>query len=300
MSAAAHTALAYRHVDVFATAAYRGNGLIVVFCDTLDRPAEQLRRITEEMRQFETIFVVVGPDAGRVEARVFTVEEELPFAGHPVLGAAAAVHERTAPGRARVEWQFAFPDRQLRVVSRSDSAYFTADMDQGRALMSSPLPDSIRHEVGPLLGIEPHDLRDLPLQVVSTGLPYLIVPVTPLGLAHARVARGLEAWLSRLGAKFVYLLDTDAREGRTWDNAGAVEDIATGSAAGPAAAYLLQHRLTSDDGPIRLSQGRFLGRPSTITVTRDRQHHLWVGGPVRPVASGTLESLPSSVPDEAG
>ena len=132
------------------------------------------------------------------------------------------------------------------MVSQSDSAYFTVDMDQGRALLSSPLPDEIRHEVGPLLGIESHDLRDLPLQVVSTGLPYLIVPVTPVGLTHARVSRGLEEWLSRLGAKFVCLLDTDAREGRTWDNAGDVEDIATGSAAGPAAAYLLQHRLTSD------------------------------------------------------
>jgi PhzF family phenazine biosynthesis protein len=216
-----------------------------------------------------------------------------------VLGAAAAAHERTAPGRARVEWQFAFPDRQLPVVSQSDPAYFTADMDQGRAVLSSPLPDETRREIGPLLGIQPHNLRDLPIQVVSTGLPYLIVPVTPDGLTRARVAHGLEAWLSRLGAKFVYLLDTDAREGRTWDNAGDVEDIATGSAAGPAAAYLLQHQLTSDDGPIRLSQGRFLGRPSTITVTRDHQHHLWVGGPVRPVASGTLESLPPSGSDEA-
>ena len=59
------------------------------------------------------------------------------------------------------------------------------------------------------------------------------------------------------------------REGRTWDNAGAVEDVATGSAAGPAAAYLAAHGLAAEDESIVINQGRFLGRPSQIAVTPD-------------------------------
>jgi len=282
--------LDYRHVDVFATAAYRGNGLIVVFCDTLDRPAEQLRRIAEEMRQFETIFLTSGANGTDVRARIFTVEEELPFAGHPVIGAAAALHERQAPEASRVEWRFVIDERPVQVISVRDDEYFTATMDQGRAQATPSLPDTVRDEACTMLGLQPQDLLPLPLQVISTGLPYLIVPVTPTGLDSAQIRSDrFEAWLSSFGAKFVYVLDPYAPEGRTWDNAGKVEDIATGSAAGPAAAYLLAHVLDVGDSAVRLAQGRFVGRPSTITVTRDGDDHLWVGGPVRPVASGALE-----------
>lgn len=282
-------ALDYRHVDVFATAAYSGNGLIVVFCDTLDRPAEQLRRIAEEMRQFETIFVAVEDGTTRVAARIFTVEEELPFAGHPVLGAAAALHERQAGDESTVEWQFSIGGRPLRVISERDERYFTSTMDQGPA-QSSLLPDALRDDAAARLGLASHDLLPLPLQVVSTGLPYLIVPVTPAGLESARITGSrFEAWLGSFGAKFVYVLDPHSPEGRTWDNAGKVEDIATGSAAGPAAAYLFDHELAAGDALLHLAQGRFVGRPSTIAVTRDDAAHIWVGGPVRPVAAGRLD-----------
>lgn len=281
--------LDYRHVDVFATAAYRGNGLIVAFCDTLDRPAEQLRRITEEMRQFETIFVATTGDVD-VIARIFTAEEELPFAGHPVIGAAAALHERLAHDRSTVNWRFVIDGRPVRVTSERDDTYFTATMDQGPAQSAAPLADDVREASVGMLGLEPHELLPLPLQVVSTGLPYLIVPVTPSGLENARIVGDrFETWLSGFGAKFVYVFDPHAREGRTWDNAGKVEDIATGSAAGPAAAYLFEYELAPGGVPLLLAQGRFVGRPSTIAVTRDSDDHLWVGGPVRPVASGTLE-----------
>ena len=67
------------------------------------------------------------------------------------------------------------------------------------------------------------------------------------------------------GAKFIYVLDIDKFEGRTWDNTGKVEDVATGSAAGPAAAYLSKHRL-SKGNQVLINQGRFVGRPSQISV----------------------------------
>ena len=79
-----------------------------------------------------------------------------------------------------------------------------------------------------------------------------------------------------------------AFSGRTWDNEGSVEDVATGNAAGPAAAYLLEHALV--DGPaFSLSQGRFTGRPSSMSVEVDENSEIWVGGPVAPVASGVLD-----------
>ena len=78
-----------------------------------------------------------------------------------------------------------------------------------------------------------NDLSGHPPRVVSTGLPYLLLPVTAEALGRARQVNDLQEALDKLGAAFVYLLDVDGREGRTWDNLGLVEDVATGSAAGP-------------------------------------------------------------------
>jgi PhzF family phenazine biosynthesis protein len=282
----------FRHVDVFADEPYRGNGLIVMFCRTLDYTVGQLRAVAEEMRQFETIFVRTDGDSRAVAARIFTVEEELPFAGHPVIGAASALHERLAPDTDSIGWTFVIAGRSVPVVSRRDSEYFSAIMDQGRPVFAATVED-LRHQFAGALNLAPEHLAPMPVQVVSTGLPYLIVPVTADGLRQARiVATTFDQQLADVGAKFVYVLDTHSREGRTWDNAGAVEDVATGSAAGPAAAYLHEHALLGRDEPLYLRQGRFLGRSSTITVTRDNEGHLWVGGPVRPVASGQLEAVP--------
>jgi trans-2,3-dihydro-3-hydroxyanthranilate isomerase len=86
------------------------------------------------------------------------------------------------------------------------------------------------------------------------------------------------------------VLDPDRPEGRTWDNAGRVEDVATGSAAGPAAGYLLHHRVRPAGKPLLVHQGRFTGRPSTIEVHPGPDGRLWVGGPVAPVAAGRFHA----------
>ncbi|MGB1239469.1 MAG: PhzF family phenazine biosynthesis protein, partial [Pseudomonadales bacterium] len=75
----------------------------------------------------------------------------------------------------------------------------------------------------------------------------------------------ISALLEQHGAKFLYVLDIAALEGRTWDNAGSVEDVATGSAAGPTAAYLHKHQLITDE-QVSIAQGRFANRPSAIEV----------------------------------
>jgi len=111
-----------------------------------------------------------------------------------------------------------------------------------------------------------HLLDKFPLQIASTGLPYLLVPINK-DLDAARIIKPeFEKQLARFGAKFVYVLDLNRKEGRTWDNDGRVEDIATGSAVGPAGAYLVAHGLVSSAQKIEISQGRFVGRPSILFV----------------------------------
>ena len=142
-------------------------------------------------------------------------------------------------------------------------------MDQGPAeFIASPQPEAYARFLQPL-NLNEHDVAaGFPLAVVSTGLPYLLVPLAS-GLERARMlVTDYGALLAQLGAKFVYIFDVNRVEGRTWDNAG-VEDVATGSAAGPLGAYLYKHRRFLPGQGILLRQGRFLGRDSEISI---RQH----------------------------
>lgn len=219
------------------------------------------------MRQFELIVVDMESHPGRVFARIFTAREELPFAGHPVIGAAAALHERHAVNEPSRSWVFVIASREITVRSVRTERYYGAEMNQGAPTLGSPLADRDAARFAHALNLRADELHRLPMQVVSTGLPFLIVPVCR-GLERARiVGDDFEQQLGRVGAKFVYVFDPDEREGRTWDNRGAVEDIATGSAAGPAAAYLAAHGLAAQDETIIVNQGRFLERPSELVDT---------------------------------
>jgi trans-2,3-dihydro-3-hydroxyanthranilate isomerase len=282
--------LSLHHVDVFTDRALAGNGLAVVLSDG-PLASEAMLAITQELRQFETIFVFdVADDRGT--ARIFTPEEELHFAGHPVLGAAAVLHARSRPEAHRQRWTIRVAGRPLTVTTaaRADGIV-EAEMDQGPAVLSPALPREVALPFAAALGVGPEQLRaDLPSQVVSTGLPYLLLPVTPEGLADSHVAaRELPTMLSEIGADFVYVLDPDQPEGRTWDNRGVTEDVATGSAAGPAAAYLVSHGLRSATEPFQVQQGRFVGRPSRIDVRHAADGSVFVGGSVAPFSSGTIE-----------
>jgi predicted PhzF superfamily epimerase YddE/YHI9 len=95
--------------------------------------------------------------------------------------------------------------------------------------------------------------------------------------------------LAALGAKFVLVLDVAGFEVRTWDNLGRAEDVATGSAAGPAAAYLFRLGLADPNAALVIAQGRFAGRPSQLHIRRDELGALLVSGEVWPVAAGFLD-----------
>jgi trans-2,3-dihydro-3-hydroxyanthranilate isomerase len=166
--------LEFRHVDVFTDAPFTGNGLIVLFGSPGPARAQALISVTAEMRQFELIIAGFRPETGRVPAMIFTAEEELPFAGHPVIGAAAALHERHAAGEPARSWTFVIAGREIAVRSRPTRAYYEAEMNQGSPVLGAPIarPDAA-HFAG-ALGLSPDDLHQLPMRVVSTGLPYRV------------------------------------------------------------------------------------------------------------------------------
>jgi PhzF family phenazine biosynthesis protein len=277
-------------VDVFAREPLTGNGLSVFLLDE-ELPAAAMQRITREMRQFETIFLRRGEQSSRFSARIFTMEEELPFAGHPLIGAAALLHSELFATDAEAHLEFVLQGRTIDLVSRRQGESWAAEMDQGIVTIEPPIPAAQHEAFLKALNLSVADrVPDLPLQVVSTGLPYLIVAIKS-NLEHARiVVPEFESLLASVGAKFVYVVDVNRIEGRTWDNDGRVEDIATGSAAGPAAAYLVAHRLAASGERLVLSQGRFLDRPSELyaTVRGDSKLRVTIDGQVCFVGSGAL------------
>jgi PhzF family phenazine biosynthesis protein len=286
--------VAFRHVDVFSASPLGGNGLGVVM---LGRPldAPLMLAITQELRQFETIFLEgVGDDGA--SAHVFTPDGPLDFAGHPVLGAAAVLHWERCPTSKVATWTIRLNGRPLTVRTNltSDGEALFVEMNQGVASFGRVLSGAESAEVARSFGLASTFLRDdLPAQVVSTGLRYLILPVTVDGLAAAHVRDPLlPERLAEYGARFAYLLDPDRPEGRSWDDAGTVEDVATGSAAGPAAAYLVEHGQRTPDENIAVHQGHFAGRPSVMHTRLDSAGAMWVGGPVALFGSGVLR-LPS-------
>lgn len=277
------------HVDVFACGPLSGNGLSV-FLPADGWPAAAMQRLTQEMKQFESVFLSEISSTG-ARARIFTVEEELSFAGHPVLGAAALLHRTQTPEASESAWVLRLPGGDVPVTTRKLGGHHRAEMDQGVPVFGRTLGAGELAPILARLGLQASDLAEGPAaQVVSTGLPYLIVPLRAEALARAAISGDdLETLLAAVGAKFVLVLDVEGRELRTWDNLGRVEDVATGSAAGPVAAFLMDHGLADPALPVVIAQGRFAGRPSRIDVRRDAAGNMHVSGEVWPVANGWLD-----------
>jgi trans-2,3-dihydro-3-hydroxyanthranilate isomerase len=283
----------YRHVDVFSPRPYCGNSL-PVFTDARGLSAEQMLRITKELRHFEAIFLEPQTASGSVCARVFDLFQELRFAGHPVIGAAAVLHEASEK-TGECTWNFNLSGRRVAVVTkRTETGYF-GFLEQGAPEHFGLINDATW--VAASLGLQREDLRsDLPLEVISTGLRYLIVPVVPGALERARIAGDISANLSSVGAEFAVLFDESALEIRHWNNDGMLEDVATGSAAGTIGAYRLRQGLVRAGEIFALNQGRFTGRPSTLLVqsegTARQIDNIRVGGDVALVGRGELEIVP--------
>jgi PhzF family phenazine biosynthesis protein len=179
-------------------------------------------------------------------------------------------------------------------TDRSEGGYYGL-LDQGTPEVLAPLDR--RDALPEAFGLSHSDLHpELPPQVVSTGLRYLIVPVASGALGRARIRRDITPLLSSIGAQFAVLFDEAALEIRHWNNDGIVEDVATGSAAGTIGAYRLRHGLARGGETFILHQGRYVGRPSALRIqpegTAESIRTVKVGGDVALVGHGTLDVLP--------
>jgi trans-2,3-dihydro-3-hydroxyanthranilate isomerase len=285
--------LAYSHVDVFSQSPFGGNSL-PVFPDARDLSAEQMLRITQELRHFEAIFLQPTGQPGTVRARIFDLFDELPFAGHPIIGAAAVLHKRSGAGGAQ-SWRFQLPSKTVEITTEVTAGGYSGLLDQGAPEFLGSIDDC--GQVAPAFNLAPDDLAPgLPMEVVSTGLRYLIVPVRPGALARARISSDITEMLRGANAQFAVLLDESAVEVRHWNNDGIIEDVATGSAAGTIGAYRLRHGLVRGGEAFILHQGQFAGRPSNLRVLPEGSANsvetVKVGGDVSFVGHGMIEALP--------
>jgi PhzF family phenazine biosynthesis protein len=287
------TSLAYSHVDVFTRKPFGGNSL-PVFPDAGNLSTEQMLQITQELRHFEAIFLQPADRLGTVEARIFDLFDELPFAGHPIIGAAAVLHKHSGAADPQ-SWRFQLIAKTVEITTEVTDDGYSGWLNQGAPEFLGTFDDG--DTVAHAFNLAPDDLMaDLPIEVVSTGLRYLIVPVRPGALARARITQDITGLLHGAGAQFAVLLDEAAVEVRHWNNDGIIEDVATGSAAGTIGAYRLRHGMAHDGRTFILHQGQFTGRPSELRVrpegSANQIRTVNVGGDVSIVGHGTIDALP--------
>jgi len=278
----------YYHVDVFTDRPFSGNGL-TVFTEAEGLSKTAMLRLTQEMRQFESIFLE-RISANQIRAYIFTCEEELDFAGHPILGAAATLHDLYRPEQQKAEWEFILNKKTVTVITEVGEHSYKAKMNQGKATFGKTLNDEETKWLLDSISLNKDDLYPgyYPV-IVSTGLPYLVVPLQKNGLRAKIRVSDLEEKIREWGAMFIGILQIPTLIIRTWDNLGLVEDIATGSLAGPSGAYLVKHGFQKPNSVINIKQGENLGRPSRLYVeVTGELGDIYVSGNVCKVSQSTL------------
>src|SRR6202011_1173910 len=300
-------------LDVFTRTPLTGNPL-AVFRDGRGLSDAQMQSIAREMNLSETTFIL--PREPRVEAgkgirvRIFTVEEELPFAGHPTLGTALYIYstvEGTRPEEVSLDLNVGKIDIRFRadtspsrtgVTDRIGGDVF-GEMRQRDPEFSRTLS---RDDVAAALGGGADQIAsELPSQIVSTGLPFGVVPIRDANtLANLKpdLVR-VSALLQGTGARFCYFIapaeDQDWRKVRSRMFFYFLEDPGAGSVGGWAVSWIVRHGLVKSDEQIVIHQGLEARRPSEIFVraTRDGEKvtDVRVGGYAVEVLRGTL-SLP--------
>ena len=291
-------------LDVFTRMPLTGNPL-AIFTDARGLTDREMQALAREMNLSETTFIL--PREPQVEAqkgkrvRIFTVEEELPFAGHPTLGTALYLWNTAASrgdetvldlnvGKIGVRFSTDSNSRSNRVAGDVFGEMRQRDPEFGLTLPRDKVASVLRGDAGEIAS-------EWPSQVVSTGLPFAIVPIrgaealTNLKPDLVRVGALLEG----IGARFCYFLSPEReswREVRARMFFYGGEDAATGSAAGCAASWMVQHGIANSDEQVLIRQGVEIRRPSEIYVraTRDGQRvtNVRVGGYAVEVLRGTV------------
>lgn len=278
-------------LDVFTRKRLEGNQL-AVFTDARGLSDAEMQALARETNLAETTFVIPRDAATEreqgIKVRIFTVAEELPFAGHPTLGTAALLHKER--GLQEINLDLKVGRIAVRFSERDGGTF-------GEMTQRNPVFGSIHSKEALAREVLQSDVSvfapELSIQTVSTGLAFAIVPLasieklSSLSFDYKRAA----AYLEKTDAKFLYFIcrNTDAR---TQDSrlkrfrARMIfyngEDPATGSAAGCATAWMAQHGLIASEEAALIEQGIEMRRPSQIHIraarTSEGVRNVRVGG----------------------
>ncbi len=296
--------LDYHLLDVFTDRQFGGNPLAVFPQPPPGLSPSLMQQLAQELNLSETTFVLPPANpAHNWRLRIFTPAAELPMAGHPTVGTAYALAHLGRLGQLEAQTKIVF---ELGVGPISVTIHADRHDKPGAVWMRQPLPQfgEVYHDrraIAELLSLDESDLRaDAPLQVLSSGLPFLYVPVARLS-AMARIQLRPDRWgalLAGSDAQNVFVTTTETVAASSTAHSrmfapalGIGEDPATGSAGGPLAAYLLRYGLTESDEMIS-EQGFEMGRPSTIRMRVQRSGDeitgVAIGGNCVMLGSGSL------------
>jgi trans-2,3-dihydro-3-hydroxyanthranilate isomerase len=271
----------YLHYDVFTDHLFGGNPL-AVFLDGRGLSVETMQAIAKEMNFSETTFVL-PPERPDTDARlrIFTTGEELPMAGHPTIGTTFALARAGVIERGRQHFVFGCGIGPVPVAmtwSGDDLGF--AWMTQSLPTFGDPIPDPARTAAA--LSLSPAAVAGtgLPVQIVSSGVPFLFVPLTTRSAVDNVVVSPslLDGLLSatKASAHGVFVFSAEPGESRATvysrmfaPELGITEDPATGSASGPLGCYLVRHKMVQPDKADAMIslQGVKMGRPSHVHIS---------------------------------
>jgi trans-2,3-dihydro-3-hydroxyanthranilate isomerase len=283
-------------LDVFTSEPFLGNSL-AVFPDGRGLNDQEMQAIAREMNLSETTFVLprdaaIERERG-VRVRIFTVQEELPFAGHPTLG--TAFHLRGSNSAREVILDLNVGQVPVRFDDTPGQPVFGEMTQMNPEFGARHDREAVERASGLNYGdVDP----SLPIQTVSTGVPFTIVPLR--GLETMRKLnvdlKGSSEYLERVGGKFFYFVSRETVDPQAQLHARMIfyngEDPATGSAAGCAAAWMVAYGVAQPDERVLIEQGVEMQRPSRIFVRAsrrdDRVVNVRVGGNVVETIRGEI------------
>jgi trans-2,3-dihydro-3-hydroxyanthranilate isomerase len=290
--------LAYTQVDVFTSVPLEGNQL-AVFADGSSLSDAEMQAIAKETNLSETTFILPRDAATErergVRVRIFTTNEELPFAGHPTLGTAMVLRNDAQRGNGKAD-EIALDLNVGRIPVR-----FSIRDGLPFGLMTQRDPEfknkHSREDVARASGLSINDIADdVPIQTVSTGNAFAIVPLKSLAALQnlSPTWSNMKAYLDKSDAKFFYFVSREALNPEAKLQSRMIfyngEDPATGSAAGPCAAWAVQYGVVPADEQVLMEQGVEMKRRSRIFFSAgrngDRIVNVRVGGHATEVARG--------------
>src|ERR1035437_2921835 len=283
-------------LDVFTSRPLEGNQL-AVFSDARGLSDGEMQKLARETNLSETTFIL--PRDAAIEqreghkVRIFTVNEELPFAGHPTLGTAWYLRQHSSSDEIVLDLKVG----KIPVHLEQRNGLLFGEMHQAEPQFGAMHP---HHVVAKVLGLPATELDEsLPIQTVSTGMPFTMVPFRSLAtLQKLNVSwYQMAPYLATIGnPAFFYFVCRDTVDPNATLHTLMIcyygEDPATGSAAGCCAAWAVRHAVLEAEAQGLIEQGMETRRPSFIYIragkSGDAVTNVRVGGNVVQLVGGEV------------